>query len=77
MLGYYVTSAVLSFAIFLGGVYGFVFSIQEYELRKEYTEPVYIIANVIVSILFLISGIRFTKKAVLTYKESKKQEKKD
>lgn len=76
MLGYYVTTAVLSFAIFLGGVYGFSTFVQQYVYLKD-IGPFYIIADIILSVLFLILAIRFTKKAVLTYKESKKQEKKD
>ncbi len=73
MLGYYVTSAVLSFAMFIGIMYSLIGHIGEYAAIAEAASPAYMIMDGIISILFLISAIRFTVKAVRIHRQNREQ----
>ena len=73
MLGYYVTSAVLSFAMFIGIIYSLIGHIGEYAAIAEAVSPAYMILDSVISVLFLISGIRFTVKAVRIHRQNREQ----
>lgn len=73
MLGYYVTSAVLSFAMFIGIMYSLIGHIGEYAAIAEAVSPAYMILDAVISVLFLISGIRFTLKAVRIHRQNREQ----
>ena len=73
MLGYYVTSAVLSFAMFIGIMHSLIGHIGEYAAIAEAVSPAYMILDAVISVLFLISGIRFTLKAVRIHRQNREQ----
>ena len=73
MLGYYVTSAVLSFAMFIGIMYSLIGHIGEYAAIAVAVSPAYMILDAVISVLFLISGIRFTVKAVRIHRQNREQ----
>ncbi len=73
MLGYYVTSAVLSFAMFIGIMYSLIGHIGEYAAIAEAVSPAYMILDAVISVLFLISGIRFMVKAVRIHRQNREQ----
>lgn len=73
MLGYYVTSAVLSFAMFIGIMHSMIGHIGEYAAIAEAVSPAYMILDAVISVLFLISGIRFTVKAVRIHRQNREQ----
>ena len=73
MLGYHVTSAVLSFAMLIGIMYSLIGHIGEYAAIAEAVSPAYMILDAVISVLFLISGIRFTVKAVRIHRQNREQ----
>ena len=73
MLGYYVTSAVLSFVMFIGIMHSMIGHIGEYAAIAEAVSPAYMILDAVISVLFLISGIRFTVKAVRIHRQNREQ----
>ena len=73
MLGYYVTSAVLSFAMFIGIMHSMIGHIGEYAAIAEAVSPAYMILDAVISVLFLISGIRFSVKAVRIHRQNREQ----
>ena len=73
MLGYYVTSAVLSFTMFIGIMYSLIGHIGEYAAIAEAVSPAYMILDAVISVLFLISGIRFMVKAVRIHRQNREQ----
>ena len=73
MLGYYVTSAVLSFAMFIGIMYSLIGHIGEYAAIAEAVSPAYMKKDAVISVQFKISGIRFTVKAVRIHRQNREQ----
>lgn len=73
MSGYYVTSAVMSYVISIGSMYSLIGHIGEYAAITEALSPIYMIMDALISVLFLIFGIRSTLKAVRVHRQNKEQ----